>query len=459
MNVDDTNPKATLDRRNFLGKSLLYGSAVPYVFSSVAPAFATGAESKNDRIRLGLIGCGPQGHNSIRFTTSWFDVVAVADVYEERRERSKNELSGGKAAAHNDYRRVLESDDVDAVYIATPDHWHAKQLIEALHAGKDAFCEKPLTLTIDEGKAILRAQQETGRVVQVGTQQRSMFDLFVKAVAIIAEGRIGKIQSISAQINGGPMSPSLPAVPPPAGLDWDRWLGPAPKAEYRFLANDNRDYSNCFYDFRWWLEYSGGKLTDWGAHHVDIACWALRANGQSDSPTKIEGSASYGVDYKDGYPVQNDRYNTAAAFKFDVTMTDGVKLTIRNDGGNGILFQGDKGRLFVNRGRLAGKPVEALAESPLPEDAIAKVYRGFPMVHEAHKGHWFNFYNCIRDRKEPISDVATHMRGLNLCHLAGICGRLGRPLHWDGESNAIVGDEQAQALLSRPYREGYGIEA
>ncbi len=370
-------------------------------------------------------------------------------------------LSGGKAAAFNDYRHVLDRDDVDAVYIATPDHWHAKQLIESINAGKDVYCEKPLTLTIDEGKQARQAVAESDRIVQVGTQQRSMFDQFIKAIAIIADGRIGKIKRISAQLDPGPRSGAVPVASVPKGLDWDRWVGPAPAAPYRSgpPVEKGRAKSNCFHNFRWWLEYSGGKLTDWGAHHVDIACWALRANGQSDTVQTIDGKGGYGVDFKDGLPVQQDRYNTPATFNFLATMTDGVELTIRHDGGNGILFEGEKGRLFVNRGRLTGKPVEDLADNPLPVDAIEKVYGDYPIKHTAHKAHWMNFAHCVKSRVQPVSDVATHMRGLTVCHLAGLAGRVGRPLTWDGQREQIVGDEVANNLLSRPYRQGYAIQA
>lgn len=450
---------STLHRRGFLQASAGAVASAPFGVgvSSALAAPAPPTFAKSDRIRLGVIGCGPQGHNSIRFTTDWFQVTAVSDVDDARRERSRMLLSDSKAAAFNDYRHVLGRDDVDAVYIATPDHWHAKQLIEAIRAGKDVYCEKPLTLTIDEGKQIKKVLAGTDRIVQVGTQQRSMFDQFIKAIAVVADGRIGKIKKITASLDPGPGYVPLPAKPVPKGLDWDRWLGPAPFDPYRSAEVDGRSYSNCFYNFRWWLQYSGGKLTDWGAHHIDIACWALRANAQSDIPKTIAGAGKYGVDFKEGFPVQQNIYNTPSGFKFFVTMTDGVELVI-NSGRNGILFEGEKGRIFVNRGKLTGKPVEDLVDNPLPAGAIEKVYGDFPIKHSAHKAHWMNFAHCVQNRIEPVSDVATHMRALNICHLAGLAGRVGRTLTWDGDQEQIVGDEIANSLLSRTYREGYEIE-
>jgi predicted dehydrogenase len=320
------------------------------------------------------------------------------------------------------------------------------------------YCEKPLTLTIDEGKLIRRIQQETGRIVQVGTQQRSTFDLFVKAMALVAEGRLGRINLVEARIGAPPTSPAIPAVPPPAGLDWDRWLGPAPAVEYRFMLDGKQPKTNCHYEFRWWYEYSGGKLTDWGAHHVDVATWALALNGQTAGPLSIGGTAKHPVAFKDGMPVETDRYNTATEFHFTVEFPGGTQMVIRHDEDNGVLIEGDKGRIFVSRGKLSGKPVEELAENPLPEDALAKVYKNLPMQENERSGHWANFLWCARNRKEPISDVHSHMKMLNICHLAGISARLGRGLKWDDATERIVGDAQADAMLARPYRQGYAIE-
>jgi predicted dehydrogenase len=355
------------------------------------------------------------------------------------------------------------------IHVATPDHWHTKPVVEAMLAGKDVYCEKPLTLTIDEGKLIRKVQKETGRILQVGTQQRSTFGLFVKAMAIVAEGRIGKIKRVQAAIGGAPASPAIRQAASPAKLDWDRWLGPAPVAEYRFMQEPpvkdkegkekpGQSYCNCHNDFRWWYEYSGGKLTDWGAHHVDIALWALELNGHPATPLGISGTATHPVAFKDGMPVEKDRFNTATAFHFTVDFPGGVQMVIRDDTDNGVLIEGDKGTIFVNRGKLTGAPVDALKDEPLPEGAIAKVYKNLPMERDERQAHWANFLHCAKHRKEPISDVHSHMRMLDICHLAGISARLGRSLKWDATAEQIVGDEQANAMLSRLYRKGYEIE-
>ncbi len=451
--------KKSDNRRDFIKKSVAVSAAasMPYFFSQ-PKTLASETREKIDKIPIGLIGAGGMGTGNMREAKQWVEVVAIADADKGRQASSNKELSEGKADVYDDYQKILERDDIKVVHIATPDHWHTKPLIEAMLAGKDVYCEKPLTLTIDEGKMIRKVQKETGRIVQVGTQQRSTFNLFTKAVAMVADGRLGEIKEIQCAIGGAPSSPSIPVADVPADLDWDRWLGPAPKTDYRHRRAGKRGNSNCHYEFRWWYEYSGGKLTDWGAHHVDIANWALQVNGQTAGPISIGGTSEHPVEFKDGFPVDKTQYNTATKFNLAVNYADGCKMIIRHDTDNGILITGEKGRIFVNRRKLTGKPVEDLKDNPLPEDAIKKVYKNLPMEANARKQHWANFLHCHREQIEPISDVHSHMEMLNICHLAGISARLGRDLKWESVKEEIVGDDQANGFLSRPYREGYDIE-
>ncbi len=457
-----SNPSSA-SRRNFLKTTagVAATASVPY-FAWQTKTLAQETKSKNDRFSIGVIGAGGMANGNMNAAKAWVDVVAIADVDSERAAESNQRMSGGKAKVYEDYRAVIERNDLDAIHIATPDHWHTKPLIEAMLAGKDVYCEKPLTLTIDEGKLIRKVQQETGRIVQVGTQQRSTFNLFVKAMAMVAEGRLGKIKKVSAAIGGAPTSPAIPVAAVPKNINWDRWLGPAPQTDFRWLeaaTGKGRPNTNCHYEFRWWYEYSGGKLTDWGAHHVDIATWALRLNGQTGGPLSMEGTVEHPVEFRDGLPQQTDRYNTATKFLFNVAFPGGTEMIIRNDTDNGVLIEGDKGRIFVSRGKLVGAPVEALQENPLPEDAIAKAYKGLPIEGNERKAHWACFLNCLKSRREPISDVHSHMGMLNICHLAGISARLnGRKLQWDAKTEQITGDEQANAMLARPYRSGYEIQ-
>lgn len=455
-------------RRSFL-KSTAAGSIAAFTAGVIPRTNLMSSEYRclNDKIPIGLIGAGGMGLGNMVSASEWVDVVAIADADMGRCERTNKQLSKGKADVSQDYRKILERDDIKIVHVATPDHWHTKPVVEAMLAGKDVYCEKPLTLTIDEGKLIRRVQKETGRIVQVGTQQRSQFNLFTKAIALAAEGRLGKIKKIQCAIGGAPTSDAIAVAEVPKELDWDRWLGPAPKTDYRWAIKEWTDKegnkrtqrrNNNHYEFRWWYEYSGGKLTDWGAHHVDIAMWAIQAAGQSTNVLSIDGNAEHPVEFKEGMPVQNDRYNTANKFLFTAQLEGGVEIVIRHDTGNGCLIEGDKGRIFVNRGKITGKPAEDLQANPLPEDAIKKAYKNLPMERDERQAHWLNFLHCHKEQVEPISDVHTHMKMLNLCHLAGICARLGRRLNWDPKSEKILGDDQANAMLSRPYRDGYEIE-
>ncbi len=255
-------------RRQFLKSSAIVGAsaaAVPYFHTA-----ATAADEKvsaNDRVNIGVIGSGGMANGNINAAKQWLNVVAIADVDKKRAEQSSKSMSDGKADTYEDYREILDRDDIDVLHIATPDHWHTKPLIEAMLAGKDVYCEKPLTLTIDEGKLIRKVQKETGRIVQVGTQQRSTFHLFVKAMAIVNEGRLGKLHTVQAAIGGAPSCDAIPVAEVPAELNWEKWLGPVPVADYRHSdkAGDKkgRGNTNGHYEFRWWYEYSGGKLTDW----------------------------------------------------------------------------------------------------------------------------------------------------------------------------------------------------
>jgi len=447
-------------RRKFLKTTagITAVSTAPYFFSR-SRSMADEPVSKNDRIPIGLIGAGGMGMGNMNSAKKWVDVVAIADVDANRLADANRKLSDGKADVYEDYRSVLDRDDISVVHIATPDHWHTKPLIEAMYAGKDVYCEKPLTLTIDEGKLIRKVQKETGRIVQVGTQQRSTCNLFVKAMAIVDGGRRGKITRVQAAIGGAPTSGALPVATVPAGFNWDKWIGPVPFTDYRFSeVEKGRPNTNGHYEFRWWYEYSGGKLTDWGAHHVDICSWALHLNGQTDGPLSVGGTAKHPVDFVDGKPTSNDQYNTATAFNFEVKFPGGTEMIIRNDTDNGCLIEGEKGRIFVSRGKLSGAPVEQLVENPLPEDAIAKVYKNLPMIGNERSAHWACFLECTKSRKEPISDVHSHMKMLNICHLAGISARLGRTVNWNDKAEEITGDEQANSMLKRQYRQGYEIE-
>ena len=421
-----------------------------------------GAQSPNERPVFATIGLRNQGWAITSKTLGMADFVALADVdanvLGDNVEKVAKRQSH-KPDAYKDYRKILDRKEIDAVMIATPDHWHTKIAVEAMYAGKDVYCEKPLTLTIEEGKLIEKVVKETKRVFQVGTMQRSeSAQRFLQAVALVKHGRIGTVKKVTCGINGMSASPVIPVAPVPAELDWDLWLGPAAKVPYRALPEMRKGYgggvplySNAHYAFRNWHEYSGGKLTDWGAHHVDIACWALGAG--DTGPSKVTPlDFTLPVEYRDGHPLVDDQYNAATKFKIRVEMPGDVEMIITSEGDNGILFEGTEGRFFVNRGKITGKPVEDLQGNPLPADAIEEVYGG-----KVSQNHSANFIEAMQSRQQPISDVWSHNRMLEICHLSNIAMRLGRELAWDPAKREIIGDAQANAFLSRENRKGYEI--
>ena len=438
-----TDEREMLDstRRDFLLRSALGATAV---LSS--GRFAFGEASPMDRLSLGVVGCGGISMFHAPTLPRLFDVRSVCEVDRQRGELYISQHAP-EAQLVPEYETLVHDDRLDALLICTPDHWHAKIAIEAMRAGKDVYCEKPLTLTIEEGQRIVDAMRETGRVLQVGTQQRSSTD-FQTAVALAHEGRIGQLKKVTAAIGAGPVGGPFAVQPPPEHLDWDRWLGPAPEVEYRT--------ERCHGNFRWWYEYSGGKMTDWGAHHVDIALWAAAPGEIGD--VEIEPlEVVHEPPLTDGMPSNADHYNTAATFRVRCMLSNGVELVIRDtapDLGfeNGILFEGDEGRYFVNRGKLTGKPVEELANNPLPEETLTNLRNG-----RAPSDHQANFYHACHDRKLPISDAESHVRNLNVCHAANIAMRLGEPLTWRSTSSVFGDDRLSERWIARPSRKGYEI--
>lgn len=429
---------------------------------------AYGFRSANDRPRMAVVGSGSRWYikatgidrtyGSAPSMKNFGDYVSVCDADAKRRERASaivKDWTGAETQNVPDYRAILDDKSIDIVHISTPDHWHAKIAIEAMLAGKDVYCEKPMTLTIEEGRLMSDVCKKTGRVVQIGTQQRSGRQ-FVQAIALLRDGRIGKLQKATCSIGGAPTSPKLPVADVPKELDWNLWQGPAQEAPYHYLAGDKgetKSWSRSHYEFRWWYEYSGGKLTDWGAHHVDIATWGL---GKTETgPVTVDPvMVKHPVEFKDGMPADNTQYNTATAFLIKATFADDVEIEIRHDGSNGILFEGTEGRIFVNRGRLTGKPVEDLKTNPLPDGALEAAYKNRPLT-----DHFRNFFEAVAARKEPISDVFSHHRALSTCHLAGIAARVGRKIKWNPETETIEGDALAQSLVARDRRKGFEIEA
>ena len=422
--------------------------AAPYVCTSSHIK----AQEANDRLGVGSIGVGGRGSGIGRDAGGKGNMIACADIDAQRAERFASRFDG-KCEIYSDYRQLLEREDIDVVTIGTPDHWHVKIAIEAMKAGKDVYCEKPLTLTIDEGKKICKVVKETGRVFQVGTQQRSAHQ-FLLAIAIARSGRLGTPLKATCSIGGGPASEPFPTADPPEHLDWNTWLGQCPEVPYT--------PQRCHGTFRWWLEYSGGKLTDWGAHHVDIAHWGL--GKEATGPAEIQGEGTFPNIPDDLDPVAffagkqkiPNGYNSAMQFHIDLKFVDGSQIYVQHGPDNGIWFEGSKGRIFVNRRRITGTPVEELtdADKEMFEQEIQKLYKG-----KERRGHMQNFFDCVKDRGEPVSDVFSHHREVSSCHLSNIAMLLKRKLQWDPDKEDFIGDEQASALVSRPQRAPFTIEA
>jgi predicted dehydrogenase len=444
-------------RRDFLLSSagVAAAAAVPYTWTS---SYAK-AQEKNDRPTVGCIGVGGMGSGDGRSASRFADIVACADVDKDHAEKfaSWDRFKSGSVQVYTDYRKILERDDIDVVTIGTPDHWHSKIVIDALKAGKDVQCQKPLTLTIEEGQQICKVVKESGKILHIGTQQRSENRaMFLKAVALAQSGRLGNKLTATCSIGGAPSGGPWEPTEPPANLDWNFWLGQAPEVPYT--------PQRCHGSFRWWLEYSGGKMTDWGAHHIDIAQWGL---GYSDSgPVEIEGTATF----PDVYPADFDPvkffageqklangFNTAMQFSINLKFANGNQIVVQHGPDNGIWFEGEKGRIFVNRGRLTGKPIEEINASESDkawlDEEVVKLYGGTP------RGHMQHFFECLKERKFTISDPFTHHRTMTSCHLCNIAILLKRKLQWDPEQEDFVGDEQASALRSRPQRAPFAINA
>ncbi|MFQ6130813.1 MAG: Gfo/Idh/MocA family oxidoreductase [Armatimonadota bacterium] len=414
-----------LTRRDFLGTAakgaaaLGTGIALPYF----VPPNALGQDGKpppSEKVLMGGIGVGGMGNGDLGgHSRCGAEIVAVCDVWRDNRERTRQRF-GDNCVGYADYRELLERKDIDAVDIATPDHWHALIGIHACEAGKDVYCQKPLTLTIEEGRALVNAVRRYGRVFQVGSQQRSAGN-FRFACELVRSGRIGKVHTVRTGFGYGPTCGWEPNQDPPDGLDWDMWLGPAPWVPYT--------PKRCLYNFRWFYDYSGGKMTDWGAHHNDIAQWGL---GMDDSgPVEVVGEGRF---------PSEGLYDTATWFNVECTYANGVKLIIGE--GRGAKFEGSDGWVHVDRGFLDASPKELLQEQLGPGDV--HLYRS--------PGHYRDFHDCIKTRQRPICDVEIGHRSVTVCHLANIAIRTGRKIVWDPVDERITNDPELNRWVSKPMR-------
>ena len=344
--------------------------------------------------------------------------AAAVDIVSEK---------GPTPKVYGDYRQLLEDKGIDAVVITTPDHWHALMTIDACKAGKDVYCEKPLSLAIAEGRRMVNAAREHKRIVQTGSQQRSSPE-FRKACMLVRNGFIGDVTDVMVGIPGpnhpGPIGPVEMVS---SELNYEMWLGPAPLKPYHS--------KRVHYNFRFWWDYSGGQMTNFGAHHLDIAQWGLGRD--NTGPVSAEGTAEFN-------PQMVHEVTEKCRIIYEYSL--GVKMTLgqgQQDIAEGTTFIGTKGRVAVSRGKLTTEPAE-LANASLDSAELTQLYRS--------DDHTKNFLDCMRTRELPICDVEIGHRSATVCHLGNLVARLGRPVKWDPETETFPGDAEAQAMTDRPYR-------
>lgn len=425
-----------MGRRSFLRRAAA-ATAGAAAFPCIIPSSAFGADgatAPSERIALGFIGLGKMGRGShlpFALGRRHVHVVALCDVESRRLEESKaltenryaEALGQGRYSGcdtYRDFRELLARPDIDAVFVVTPDHWHAIPCIEAAKAGKDIYCEKPMTRTIAEGRAVVEAVRRYGRVFQTGSQQRSDYDgRFRRAAELVRNGALGDLQSIDIGV-GGPASDAydLPPEPVPPTLDWDLWQGPAPARPYSpVLCPPMEDTS--WARWRYFSDYSGGGLSDFGAHHFDIAQWAL---GMDDSgPVEV---------------LPQGREHPRMTFVY----ANGVPMY--HGGDSDCVFRGSKGTVFVSRGYIRSEPESILETRFGPDDTY--LGRG-----REHREDWFH---CIRTREKPIADVEIGHRTNSICQLGNISFALRRPLKWDPADERFIGDDEANRMVSRAGR-------
>jgi predicted dehydrogenase len=455
MNLRERFKTFRTGRRNFIKALPLTAAAAPYF----VPSTVFGKKAPGNRINLGCIGTGFQWQWDTSAFLSLEDVqiVAVCDVDKKRRENAKKVIeeeyakrkSSGTFSGvklYNDFRDLISFEDIDAVAVATPDHWHSLISIAASNAGKAIYCQKPLSYNIEEGRALSDTVRRNKTVFQTGSQQRSIGN-FRFACELVRNKKIGGLKSVEVGL-GGPGGDNVPCIPMqvPEGFDYSMWLGPAPWAAYT--------EKRCHYNFRFISDYAYGLVTDWGAHHIDTAQWGMGTD--QTGPVEIEGKAEF---YRNGL------YDTPKKFQFTCTYPNGVSLTVADSSKLklGIKFIGTEGWVFITRGEgegdISAEP-ESILSAVISPDEI-RLYRHRttrPPVKWSHENlnntinHYINFIDCIHSGKETAAPVETGHRSVSICHLAHISMELDRKLRWNPEKERFINDPEANGMLTRSMR-------
>jgi predicted dehydrogenase len=454
-----TQSQDNSSRRAFLGQSAL-ASAAGWAFPTIIPGSALGLSRRpapSNRITVAVIGTGNQGFNDIGsfLADDRVQLVAVCDVNRESPGYWEGKIGGREPArrlvdkhyaakkapeTHRacestaDFREILGRHDIDAIEICTPDHWHALMVVEACKARKDIYCQKPLSLTIAEGRVMCYAVNRSKVVFQTGSQQRSN-PRFHRACELVRNGRIGDLRTVRVGMPTGRADYSgtgdrKKPEPVPAGFDYNTWLGPAPDAPYA--------PARCHVNFRWIYDYSGGQVTDWGGHHPDCAQWGMGT--ELTGPIEIRNA-------KGVFP-PDELWNTATEYTFEAVYENGITMIVSNKERTGVTFEGTEGKIRVDREKIEADP-SSLLDSKIGPDGI-HLYKS--------DNHFRNFIDCVISRQPTAAPVEVAHRSITICHLGNIAMRLNRDkLRWDPRTEQIIGDDEAAKMLSRPYRAPWAL--
>ena len=459
------NHKLHLSRRQFLNMSLA-SAAGAVLLPTIVPASVLGADAPSNKIQIGQIGCGRIAHDmdikGILAHDKLARIVAVCDLDSKRLQQAQTYVQGEYAKklggekpvtvkAFGDYRELLRDGQVDAVSISTPDHWHAEPIVAAALAGKDIYVQKPLTMTLTEGRAVSDLVRARKRAFQIGSQQRSGSQFRI-ACELVRNGRIGKLHTVKIGLPVDPSGGNDQEVAVPPNLNYEMWLGCTPKVPY---TEDRVHPQNSIKDRPGWLRidsYCLGMITGWGSHHVDIAHWGMGT--ELTGPIVIEGKAEF--------PKQG-LWNVHGPYHIEAKYANGATMIIDNTFTNGVRFEGDKGWLFVSRGGgkvTASDPASAFGKALDASDkAILNSKIGPNEIH-LHKStdHHLNWLTSIRTRQPAVTTPEEAHRSTSACILGWIAMKLGRKLRWDPAKEAFTDDDEANAMRSRPQRAPYGID-
>ena len=448
-------------RRRFVSAVCSAASAVA-VAPWVLPSRVFGAAAPSNRIRVAHIGCGriAQSHDMPGVAKSGLaDVLAVCDL-------DKNRVADGRAvieklyrdlnmalpaiAQHADFHEVLARKDIDAVVVSTPDHWHAQIALAAVRAGKDVYLQKPFTLTHEEGVLLRDAAVKSGRILQVGSQQRS-WEQFRRACEVVRSGRLGHIRRVEIGLPIDPTKPDDPEQPVPKNLDYDRWLGPTPRAFY----TEQRVHPQKDYGRPGWLRcesYCLGMITGWGSHHFDTLHWALDLD--NSGPSRVEARAEF--------PPRNAIWNVHGAYDIDLTYPGNIRVSVSDKHPNGLKFIGDDGWVWVTREgqTTSSDPKSSAADLPPLDASDSRLLdpKGLKVELPRSSSHHKNWLESVRSREAPLAPAATGHRSSSACIVSWIAMRLERPLTWDAKTERFENDAEANAMLSRPERAPYGAK-